>query len=75
MSEESRQHLENIFVVQRPGGQSASSRPPSYATANGGYANGGYTADNGYMKSQNGYNPALEETFTVRNFKCFSGFF
>ena len=67
MSEESRQHLENIFVVQRPMGPSSSSGPPVYA--NCGHTNAGYTADNGYMKSENGYNPALEEMFTVRIFQ------
>ena len=66
MSEESRRHLENIFVVQRPVGPSSSSGPPIYA--NGGHTNASYTTDNGYMKSENGYNPALEEIFTVRVF-------
>ena len=71
MSEESRRHLENLFVVQHSGaaGPSSSLRPPSYA--NGGCANGGYTSNNGYMKSENGYNPALEETFTVSIFSFF----
>ena len=66
MSEESRRHLENLFVVQHSGaaGPSSSLRPPSYA-------NGGYTPNNGYMKSENGYNPALEETFTVSIFSFF----
>ncbi|KAK7471682.1 hypothetical protein BaRGS_00035655 [Batillaria attramentaria] len=65
LSEESRQHLENIFVVQRntalPKGEDS-----KHTYANGGYSSHPEESRNGSSRLGNGYNPALDATFTTQ---------